>query len=190
MKGPMTVSILLWAAAICLIALLFTNCTKFGDTAVYVVQANDLAEDALALERIVLAADVPDDQRPGLQQAVRDLKLIATEARRFESVEDATKLDLTRMHRAYLRTKSDMLYIRSIIYDEPGLTVWLSIPEHDRLQLTLFWSDAAVLAEDIDMFIADPDTGNYLQVAARITAYGTIAAKVLMKITPLIIADL
>jgi len=166
------------------------GCSKLGNVGIFTMQASVLSDEVLDLEDAVLQASeslTPDEQAV-IRMSVQSIKLIAQEARRFETVEDYTKLDLSNMNRQYERVKDDLLTIKEHIYDRKE--VWATIPLADRRALTDFWDKAADLSKEIDDFKDDPDTAHALQVAAKITAYGTLATKILIKVAPAILESI
>jgi len=154
----------------------------------YVMRANDLADQALLLEDTIATAtaSVPEEYRPQVEQSVSSLKLLVSEARRFESIDDVTKLDLRKMYLVYLRAKEDVRYIKWAIYDAGDGAAWKSLPVSDQLRLQFLFSDLQDISSDIDSFVESDTTSERLVTAAKITAYATVLVRLVAKAVPMI----
>jgi hypothetical protein len=105
--------------------------------------------------------------------------MLVIEVRRYDGLEDLSKKDLNKMHRIYLQMKEEINYIATVLIRDD---VWDSFSAYEKLQLRRFYTDAVRLSEDIDSFIADPYNTDYLKAAAKISAYGSIVARIIFSV--------
>lgn len=159
--------------------LLVGACGRLGDAGYYAIQANNLSDEALQLEEIVKKAPVTEEDRLQLIQAVGSVKMLVSEVREFDGLEDFTKTDLYKMHRIYRELKDDIRYIATVIMRED---IWSSYNYYEQTQLSRFYSDARNLSKQIDEFIEDPYNTDYLKTAAKISAYGSIVARIIFSV--------
>jgi hypothetical protein len=175
----------LLTTTLCLLA----SCGKMADVGIYVIKADQLADDAILLEdAITLAGDgLPDELRPGFTRAVADLRYLAGEIKRLAAMNDFETADLTRLSRYYERVRNDVRFLRGLIYDAPDFTVWNTLTPYDQLQLEDWYNRAAALDGDIQALITGPATADYIETTARMAAYATLAARLALVVLPQLI---
>lgn len=159
--------------------LLTASCGRIGDAGIYLIQANNLADEAVNLEQLVIKAPVTGDEKLTLEMAVASVKMLVTEVRRYDGLEDITKVDLMKMHRIYEQLRGDISYITSILQREE---IWESYSTYEQMQLSRFYNRARDLSRDIDGFIEDPYNTDYLKAAAKISAYGAVVARIIFSV--------
>jgi hypothetical protein len=187
----MTHRSLLFCVFTSVLCLLVASCGRMSDVGIYVIKADQLADDAILLEdAITLAGDgLPDELRPGFTRAVADLRYLAGEIKRLAALNDFETADLTRLSRYYERVRGDVRFIRGLVYDAPDFTVWNTLTPYDQLQLEDWYNRAAALDGYIQALINGPATADYVQTTARMAAYATLAARLALVVLPQLIEN-
>lgn len=160
-----------------LLCALLLGCTQATQLGYLAIQGNQLYEEAQQLESIVLSAEMDEGDRAAFEGALRAIRFHANEMQRYDDLETIAQVDLRKLERNYLALSANLSFVISVLSQE---SVWSSFSIFEREQLKLFYTELIELSEEIERF--REEERDVLQRAAKITAFSSVAVKVLLKV--------
>lgn len=162
---------------VALLCAFLLGCAQVGAVSYLMIQAQSLALEAQQLEDIVLSAEMDEGDRAAFDRSIRAIRLHVEEIQRYDNIASVAQVDLKKLERNYLSLRVNLSLVISVLSEED---VWSSFNEFEQEQLKLFYRDLVDLSEEIEEFRND-DQGS-LEKAAKITAFSSVAVKVLLKV--------
>jgi len=162
---------------IVILCVLLFGCTQVANVGYFLIQAQSLTVEAEELEQVVSKARLTEEDQVAFDAAIRAIKLNVAEVKRYDALEEIAQVDLQKLERNYMVLRRNVSFIVSILSKED---VWSSFNEFERMELKAFYQELVRLDTEIMEFQENNEES--LLRAAKITAFSSVAVKVLLKV--------
>jgi uncharacterized lipoprotein YmbA len=161
---------------IVIMSVILLGCAQTSELSYFLISAQSLSYEAQKVEAVLDKVSLETEDRESFEQALRSIKMNVMEIQRYEGV-DIVEVDIRRLERNYLVLRDNISYVSSVVIRD---NVWATFTEYEKMELERLYRELIALSEDIERF--REGQGDYLKRAAKITAFSSVAIKVLLKV--------